>query len=238
MPDLNIFSERLKEARQKAKLTQKQLAELSDVTAATISSYESEGGTKVPSLDKVIALAKALNVSIDWLCGIETKKESYEDISSENFLKSLVNALMETSCEYVKDITIDGQLCSIICYENKLINNFIRKAYDVIKIYRDGTLSKDLFEACIDKLLSDYKYYEMFCNAFLDSDEYYAAVHDIQDFILRYYPEVGPGIYKTNLIVNPDHSRAISFQITDDIIEYFIPKREATDNAQHNPKEE
>lgn len=73
----DTFSERLKFTRQKAKLTQKQLAGLSDVTAATISSYESEGGTKVPSLDKVIALAKALNVSLDWLCGLSDDAPSW-----------------------------------------------------------------------------------------------------------------------------------------------------------------
>lgn len=73
----DAFPERLKFTRQKAKLTQKQLAELSNVTAATISSYEAEGGTKVPSLDKVIALAKALNVSIDWLCGLSNDVPSW-----------------------------------------------------------------------------------------------------------------------------------------------------------------
>ena len=64
----DTFADRLKLTRQKAKLNQKQLSELSGVTAAAISYYESE--SRSPSIDKAIAIAKALNVSLDWLCGL------------------------------------------------------------------------------------------------------------------------------------------------------------------------
>lgn len=124
MPDLNIFSERLKEARQKAKLTQKQLAGLSDVTAATISSYESEGGTKVPSLDKVIALAKALNVSIDWLCGLENEIKEAKDIGFDEVMNALSLILSVRGIEYSSNDDSRSAL-SYILINSGIMNRFL-----------------------------------------------------------------------------------------------------------------
>lgn len=87
--DNNLFSERLKEARLAAKLKQTELAKLSGVTAATISAYEraDEGKGKNPSLENAIKLAQALNVSLDWLCGLAV---SNEKVQISDFLKMLV----------------------------------------------------------------------------------------------------------------------------------------------------
>ena len=87
--DNNLFSERLKEARLNAKLKQTELAKMSGVTAATISAYEraDEGKGKNPSLENAIKLAQALNVSLDWLCGLAV---SNEKVQISDFLKMLV----------------------------------------------------------------------------------------------------------------------------------------------------
>ena len=87
--DNSLFSERLKEARLNAKLKQTELSKQSGVTAATISAYEraDEGKGKNPSLENAIKLAQALNVSLDWLCGLAV---SNEKVQISDFLKLLV----------------------------------------------------------------------------------------------------------------------------------------------------
>lgn len=69
--DLKIFSERLTETRQAAKLNYKELSKKSGVTSTAISYYEK--GTKAPTLESAAKIAVALGVSLDWLCGIEKK---------------------------------------------------------------------------------------------------------------------------------------------------------------------
>lgn len=68
-PEKPTFAKRLREARMNAKLQQTQLAELSGVNHKTISYYELSGQS--PTMDKAKALAKALNVSLTWLCCME-----------------------------------------------------------------------------------------------------------------------------------------------------------------------
>lgn len=72
------FSERLKELRKKAGLTQSQLAEKIWVTKATICYYEQSERT--PSPEMLIKLANAFHVSTDYLLGIE-RKSRHLDIS-------------------------------------------------------------------------------------------------------------------------------------------------------------
>lgn len=171
MPDLNIFSERLKEARQKAKLTQKQLAELSDVTAATISSYESEGGTKVPSLDKVISLAKALNVSIDWLCGLENNPKDKNTICFDEVMKAIIllSSLKKTSSFYSEggmnyaesfDLSFFDSVIIEFCEEYQKIKDFIESA-DYPQYLKDGLLQT---------LISKFSNYTV-CNGVIIPDE-------------------------------------------------------------------
>ena len=61
------FNERLKELREKSKLTQEQLAKVSGVSSRMIQRYEY--GTSRPRLDAAEKLAKALNVTTDQLLG-------------------------------------------------------------------------------------------------------------------------------------------------------------------------
>lgn len=150
MSDFNVFSDRLKKARQKAKLTQKQLSELSGVTAATISFYESEGGTKAPSLDKVIALAKALNVSIDWLCGLENEIKEDEEIGFDEVMKAIIllSSLKKTSFDYrgggmdydeSYDISFYDSIIINFCSEYQKIKEFIENE-DYPQYLKDGLL--------------------------------------------------------------------------------------------------
>ena len=59
------FAENLKEIRNKRNITQEQLAELLSVSRQTISKWES--GLGYPETEKLLSIAKELNVSLDYL---------------------------------------------------------------------------------------------------------------------------------------------------------------------------
>lgn len=66
-----VFRERLTRARTERKLTKTALGRRVGVTHVSI--FEFESGRKVPSVDTLIALAQALDVSLDWLCGLPSR---------------------------------------------------------------------------------------------------------------------------------------------------------------------
>lgn len=70
-----LFAKRLREARESKGWRQSALSEASGISAATISAYESYDANKGkrPSLNNAISLAKALGVSLDWMCGLSVK---------------------------------------------------------------------------------------------------------------------------------------------------------------------
>jgi transcriptional regulator with XRE-family HTH domain len=65
-----VFAERLKYAREKLRnLTQTQLAEITGLPSTSISHFEKTEGTRKPSFDNLRRLAKALDVTTDYLLG-------------------------------------------------------------------------------------------------------------------------------------------------------------------------
>lgn len=65
---MNIFSERLRLLRASKSLSQTSLANMLHISVRTIIRYES--GDRVPDLETACLLAKALGVSLDYLCGL------------------------------------------------------------------------------------------------------------------------------------------------------------------------
>ena len=67
------FNENLKEAMYCKNLTTIQLADLTDINSGTISNYLKTKGS-MPPVDKALKLAKALDVSVDFLVnGFDSK---------------------------------------------------------------------------------------------------------------------------------------------------------------------
>jgi len=62
------FPQRLRQAREAKNLTKTALGQL--VGVSNVSIREFEIGRKVPTVDTLIALAQALDCSLDWLCGL------------------------------------------------------------------------------------------------------------------------------------------------------------------------
>ena len=80
-----IFSVRLKQLRQKNKITQGELAKLLGLKPTAISNYESERNE--PSFDKLIALSKHFDVSCDYLLGVT---DTYLPVGGEVLDKDIV----------------------------------------------------------------------------------------------------------------------------------------------------
>ena len=86
------FGSRLRELRKQKNLTQKQLAALIGVKNSIISFYEV--GDRFPSPEIIIKLATALNVSADFLLGID-RNESVDVAGLDERDKMLVRSLVD-----------------------------------------------------------------------------------------------------------------------------------------------
>lgn len=80
------FNLRLKQLRQRHKLTQSELAEILGLKPTAISNYESKRNE--PSFDKLIALSNYFDVSCDYLLGIS---DAYLPVGGEVLDKDIVD---------------------------------------------------------------------------------------------------------------------------------------------------
>ena len=90
------FSNRLKELRTQAGLTQLQLAQRLGITKSVIPFYELS--ERAPSPDVLIRLAQIFHVSTDYLLGLDRKETlDITDLNKEDIaiLRALTNSLRE-----------------------------------------------------------------------------------------------------------------------------------------------
>ncbi len=98
------FNVRLKQLRQKHRLTQGDLADILALKPTAISNYESSRNE--PSFEKLIALSRYFNVSCDYLLGIT---DAYFPVSGEVIDKDIVEffnlyqQLDSENCEMLHD---------------------------------------------------------------------------------------------------------------------------------------
>ena len=192
-----VFSERLKAARVKKHISQAELAKAVGVSAATISSYETASGAKVPALDKAHAIAEALGVSLDWLCGgEEAGKVNITDFDTQTYLRSLVVVLTEMTNSFEEYPQVRRGNITI---NNDRIVYFIKQCVDLLKVYRNGTLTRELYETCVEKIISKYNDYVIEYDNFLTTEEAQAAYFSILDIAEAENYDIGPGVFKTTI---------------------------------------
>lgn len=102
IPEVRVLPRNLKELRELRSLTQAELAARAEMAAASISHFET--GQRVPSLDSLVKLADALEVTVDTLLGrspLESRvdpifvRASHADAQTLTTLKRLTAALLE-----------------------------------------------------------------------------------------------------------------------------------------------
>lgn len=96
----SLFGRRLREARETRKLSQSKLADLADVNAAVISHFET-GVRAWPSAPNLIKLALALQVSTDWLLGLD---EGFPYVNDERICE-LLDRLATSSSVRIGTVT-------------------------------------------------------------------------------------------------------------------------------------
>lgn len=125
-----MFQKCLKQLRESKNLTQKNLAEILNLTQSTIAYYET--GQKLPTIENLLAIAKFFDVSTDFLLGVSNDdysiKKNYAETTREN-----ANPYNTSSIDYSK----------LIGYYDRLNNE--NQDYIIgkmIELYKDQTSTK------------------------------------------------------------------------------------------------
>lgn len=153
MENLLLFSKRLKEAREAKELTQKELAERIGVSYQTISAYErvdAAGKVKGPTLENAVALARELDTSLDWLCGMEQGEnqfKSYGDIArviveiSQKATLWLVDGPINKSSYSSSD-----DMGTFVFFTDNVIQNFLSEWGKMRSLREDNTIDENLYQ--------------------------------------------------------------------------------------------
>lgn len=110
------FGMRLQELRKQRGMTQKMLAERINKSLSAVSSYETNA--QMPPLDVLISIASVLNVSLDYLAGLERKEAIIIDGFSDS-QKDLLNMLVQ---EFSKP---SGCVHALSDEQTKIINKLL-----------------------------------------------------------------------------------------------------------------
>lgn len=155
MFNVKIFSERLKAARTSKHISQADLAKAVGVSAATISSYETVNGAKIPSLDKAEAIANELSVSLDWLCGHETNDIVDTRKIMDTFLFLLSNLDWEIDTDpshFVYDNT-----AYVLAGKSRAIREFLEEYQKIEPVLKDDKIPVYLKNGLVEALYSKFK---------------------------------------------------------------------------------
>lgn len=166
----NIFGKRLKEAYEKAGFTQAQLARAvkPNLTAASISGYVN--GNSLPSLTVVHELAKACNVSIDWLCGEDEVKQdintktygdvlhhlsaSFDNINILVDINNLSNEFLDTTTEIIFKVNFP-------CSTSHAFPEYLKDWVSMRLLYFKGAIKKDVYELWINDSINKLSRFEI-----------------------------------------------------------------------------
>ena len=89
---------RLKNLREKCRLSQQAVADRLEVTRSTISAYERN--TKTPSVDMLVRLAILYHSSVDFILGLEDRTNIYVDDLAESQQATVVKMIEILRAEF------------------------------------------------------------------------------------------------------------------------------------------
>lgn len=212
MSNTQIFAKRLKEARQGKGWSQTELAKAANTTATTVSKYEAGSETSKPSLELAVSFAQVLGVSLDWLCGIEQNTEKANritDFDVKSYLYSLVRIVTELSTDIkTEGVKLGGENAVSITIPNAAVISFISKITDLLKVYRAGSLTEDLYITCVDKIVNDYSSkYDFEFDCFLSLDDELAVTERIVSLLDE---DLDAGFLETSINADPSKKYYVS----------------------------
>lgn len=145
------IGDRIKELRQKANLTQAQLAEKLGFTSQTVSNWES--GTREPDISALAQLSSLFNVSLDYLLlGKQEEAITLDDMDAEKRLSLLIkkdDVKNFKKYEYQTSAYVFGRSVNYGRYYNITVSEPNKKTW--LEIIHAG--AKKIFSACCDELI-------------------------------------------------------------------------------------
>lgn len=163
MDENNIFAIRMKEARSKKEMSQAELSRITGIAPATLSSYEKG---KNPPIDKAALIAKSLNVSLDWICGNDTKENVSEEVPFSDIAKTLLFLLKINGISYAAGkvnefgYIPEEETLGYIFIDSYAIYNFLNEFLRIRNILEDDSYPQYLKNGLIKTVIDKYsKYY-------------------------------------------------------------------------------
>lgn len=235
---LTVFAQRLKQLRERNGIKQNELAKSVGVTSNTISSYEKsdmDGNGKKPTLENAQAIAEYFGVSLDWLCGrSDTLSGGYTNLTIEQYLRSLVDIIIGTSLTVQKE-TLPPKLI----VESFDVGNFIIQVDDLVRVYRDGSIPENLFEICVNKVISDYgKSHTILGSCILSNEEKVEVIKKLQ---FEHGGKIPMGYHRVPIQEIPfdDMEQSVRLYFSEHEANQINEKiKEGIDNGKHNPPKE
>lgn len=153
-----VFVARLKDARERKDLTLKELAEKCNVSLSAINRYVAMAS--MPTIEVAASIAEALDVSLDWLCGLKQQENDPGEMSTGKLVRMLSQLLITET--YESKNAPSRYAANFINWESGGVYIEVSQA-DIphimdftawdkfMSLYRDGTIDREMYEGWIEK---------------------------------------------------------------------------------------
>lgn len=158
------FSYRLKTAINRKQIKQVDLAEMTGISPANISNYVK--GKAFPPLDTLTEIAKVLNISLDWLCGITTPKSNADNQDTRTFgdIVQIISLLLsekppfaELTNTQVWDSGYEYDTTAIY-FTNGIIRTFLEDLSKMQELLNRNTFDENFFKRWLEDRIHSLKY--------------------------------------------------------------------------------
>lgn len=153
-----VFVARLKDARERKDITLKELAEKCNVSLSAINRYVAM--TSMPTIEVAASIAEALDVSLDWLCGLKEKEDDHSEMTTGKLVRMLSRFLTTTTlinsdnkAYNAADFTYsDDGTVFVAIYQGNIPNVMdFASWHSFINLYKNGTIDEEMYSAWIEK---------------------------------------------------------------------------------------
>ena len=158
-----LFAQRVVELRKERGETQAEFSQRTGVRQQTISGYEN--GKVSPTLDAVIQIAKACDVSVDWLCGLsDTKRNKFTEYA--DVIMALVNIGQAIGGNlYLTEVEVDRydydgpwpERQIALRIEDDKTQKFLNSWNDILPLVKSNTISRNLYELWLKDEVKKYR---------------------------------------------------------------------------------
>lgn len=142
------FADKLKLLRQMKNVSQKELSIATNISGASISSYEK--GTKSPTLENVVKLADYFDISIDAIVDRHSANNGQNPTTIGEFIPLYITLLDYFSFNYCE------KPFPHMWTEDENICKFISDCNNLYLLLKAGTIKQDLFDLWINEQAKKY----------------------------------------------------------------------------------